>query len=176
MKLFPACTCTKHLHFCSQLAVDCSVECRCRKFPPTITYLLTKHTGIPWKSQEREQSRQIHNWTTCALLPKWRQAVMLISCYSCDEIPAELHQAGRLKKGLSEGHREYSRRVSESTLGGSARVLSESQGEFLSDCWLLQGEWYFNVSGAARPRWQEKRLLRGESLFCHNWVYAGDRS
>ena len=94
MKLFPACTCTKHLHFCSQLAVDCSVECRCRKFPPTITYLLTKHTGIPWKSQEREQSRQIHNWTTCALLPKWRQAVMLISCYSCDEIPAELHQAG----------------------------------------------------------------------------------
>ena len=35
-----------------------------------------------------------------------------------------------LKKGLSEGHREYSRRVSESTLGGSARVLSEGQREF----------------------------------------------
>ena len=75
---------------------------------------------------------------------------------------------------LSEGHREYSRRVSESTLGGASRVLSEGHREYSRRGSESVGQvslyrqrlkrslvvsprgGSFNVSGAARPRWQEK--------------------
>ena len=48
----------------------------------------------------------------------------------------------------------------------SPKCPSERAAGKAPDWWLLQGEWSFNVSGAARPRWQEKRLPWRGSLFC----------
>ena len=45
----------------------------------------------------------------------------------------------------------------------------------LSAWWFLQGERSVNVSGAARPRWQEKWLSRKESHFCRYWANVADR-
>ena len=47
-------------------------------------------------------------------------------------------------------------------IGERARALLPEIGE------RAPGGESFNVSGAARPRWQEKRLIQRESLLCHN--------
>ena len=55
--------------------------------------------------------------------------------------------------------RKHQCSVRESSLGGSSRVLSEGQGKFLSDWWLLQGERSFNMSGAEETPPKRESLL-----------------
>ena len=76
----------------------------------------------------------------------------------------------RLKKSVSEGHRDRSRRVIETSLRGSSRPVSEGHRdqsqrvietrESAESLIVSPRGGSVNVSGAARPRWQEKWLPR----------------